>query len=317
MEEKSIFERDADFSSLVKTAKRKSLKKTILISIIVTVLIIVLLWGVLVASIYFMNKRIDTQLNELSTELYVQGANIDINAVSYDNFLVATKTSSKLYKQVGPHIINWDSRDYFYTILGAKTALQTGNAVALNGSPVYSHGQRTIAFHMPTEPTDKNDFDYIADLPGYYNIEVAVSFKEQLPLLDMWEQFPTAQWAWLIDEGLYDEMEEAKKELEKLPDNAMFPMDISEVNDTRAYGFPILHHKTITNNPIESAEAYIAQLNYRDGYPVDVVRGIIGKEAPKDWLIAGVVLTGKQEELLPYLQQNNVHTVRIGVVIPY
>ncbi|WP_107838134.1 hypothetical protein [Metasolibacillus meyeri] len=314
MEEKSIFERNDDFSSLVKTAKRKSLKKTILISIIVTVMVFALLWAVLAVGIYFMNKRIETQLDGLYTELYFTGANIESNATSFDNFLVATKTSSKLYKRVGPHLIDWGTFDYFYTILGAQTVLQTGGAMSINDSSLYTNNQRALTFHVPSEPTNKNDFDYIVGLPDFYNIEVAISFKELLPLSTVQTQFPTTQWAWLLDDGIYAEIEEVKKaEEEASPElSTLFPKDTSEVSDSRAYGFSVWNH-----TPIESAEFYKEQLAYREGPQVDIMRHIIGEQAPKDWLVAGVVLTGKQEELLPYLQQNSVRTVRVGVVIPY
>lgn len=315
MEEKSIFEREDDFSSLVKAAKRKSLKKTIFISVLVTLIVIALLWGALATSIYLMNKRIDAQLEGFQNEMYVQGANIESNATSFDNFLVATKTSSKLYKRVGPHLIAWGSYDYFHTILGAQTVLQANSAMAINDSATYMKNQRALTFHVPTEATDKNDFDYIVSLPDFYNIEVAISFQELLPLSEVQAQFPTTQWAWLLDEGIYTEIEDAKKaEAEAPPElSTLQPKDFSAVSDTRAYGFSIWHDAGL----IQAAELFKEQLAYRQGYSIDIVRGLIGEQEPKDWSIAGVVLTGTPKELLPYLQQNSVRTVRVGVVIPY
>ncbi|MEO4054789.1 hypothetical protein [Solibacillus sp. CAU 1738] len=322
MEEKSIFEQDEQFSSLVKSAKRKSLKRTIVVSVIVTAITLFLLWALLYISIYFMYERMEAQIEESYESNYFLGANVETLGTSYDHFFVAGTTTTSFYKQVGPHLIDWNTSKHFYTILGTKTIMQTGNAFGVNNQ-MYQNNQQLMSFHIPEEETSKNDLDYIKALPDYYNIEVAVSFKEELSLEEMWEHFPTAQWAWIIQNGLRNNIAEEKKrdeEMKKESGNNFPPFletDYSEIYEFNAYGLPIIRNDFITNNPYESAQIYKDQANFIKGYEAEIMRQTIGDISVEDWKVAGVVLTGKQADILPYLQQNDVRTVRIGVVVPY
>lgn len=321
MEEKSIFEQDDQFSSLVKSAKRKTLKRTIIISSMVTILILILLWALLYISIYFMYKNMDTHVQESYESNYFRGANLESGGTLYDHFFIAGTTTTSFYKQVGPHLIDWDTTENFYTILGTDTRLQTSSAFGV-GEKMYQNNHQLMAFHIPEEETTKNDLDYIMGLPDYYNIEVAVSFKNEITLEEMWQQFPTAQWAWLVEDGLRNYIVEEKNQYEEmkeeLGENSTFlNKDYSEIMEYNAYGFPIIHNENITENPYQSAQIYKEQANLMNSYEAKVIRETIGDKPVEEWPIAGVVLTGKKADILPYLQQDSVRTVRVGVIVPY
>ena len=321
MEEKSIFEQDEQFSSLVKSAKRKSLKRTIIISCIVTILTLILLWATLYIGIYFMYKNMDTHVQESYESNHFRGANLEAGGTLYDHYFIAGTTTTSFYKQVGPHLIDWDTIKNFYTILGTDTRLQTSSAFGV-GEKMYQNNHQLMAFHIPEEETTKNDLDYIMSLPDFYNIEVAVSFKKEINLEEMWQQFPTAQWAWLIEDGLRNDIVEEKKQYEEMKEehgeNSTFSnKDYSEVVEYNAYGFPIFHNEYFTNNPGQSAQIYKEQANLMNSYEANIIGKTIGDIPVEEWSIAGVVLTGKKEDILPYLLQDSVRTVRTGVIVPY
>ena len=321
MEEKSIFEQDDQFSSLVKSAKRKSLKRSIIVSSIVTIFILILLWAALYIAIYFMYKNMDTHVQVAYESNYFKGANTESGGTLYDHYFIAGTTTTSFYKQVGPHLIDWDTTKYFFTILGTDTRLQTNGAFGV-GEKMYQNNQQLMAFHLPEQETTKNDLDYIMGLPDFYNIEVAVSFKKELPLETMWQQFPSAQWAWIIEDGLRNMKVEEKKRDDELKEedgenSAHFNTDYSEVMEYSACGFPIYHNEYFTNNPAQSAQIYKDKANLMSSYEAKVISETIGDQPVEEWSIAGVVLTGKKADLLPYLQQDSVRTVRIGVIVPY
>lgn len=322
MEEKSIFEQDNQFSNIVKKAKRKSLKRIIIVSIIVTVVSVLLVWALLYLGTYLMYERMDAQIDESYEANYFQGANITARGTTFDHFFVAGTTTTSYYKQVGPHLIDWETWKYFHTILGTSTIIQTNSIFGL-GDEMYQNNHPTLTFHMPDEETSKNDFDYIQSLPGFYNIEVAISFKEEMPLANMWEAFPNAQWAWIIQNGLRNNIAQKKEQDEEFKKEHdgntpyVYPTDYSEIHGHSAYGFPINRNDLIEVNPFESAQYYKGQANNMKSYQAGIVRQTLGEKPVEDWPIAGIVLTGKQADILPYLQQDEVRTVRIGVVVPY
>ncbi|MEG0386229.1 MAG: hypothetical protein RR642_15925 [Solibacillus sp.] len=322
MEEKSIFEQDDQFSDIVKKAKRKSLKRIIIVSVIVTVITAILLWALLYLGTYLMYERMNAQIEESYEANYFQGANITAKGTSFDHFFVAGTTTTSYYKQVGPHLIDWETTNYFHTILGTSTVMQTKLAFGINNK-MYQNNHPALAFHIPDEETSKTDLDYIQSLPSFYNIEVAVSFKEEMSLAKMWEAFPNTQWAWIIQNGLRNNIAQQKeqdKEFEK--ENGgnspfLYPTDYSEVHGYSAYGFPINRNDFIEVNPFESARYYKDQANIMTSYQADIVRQTLGEQPVENWPIAGVILTGKQADILPYLQKDEIRTVRIGVVVPY
>ncbi|MGE7090456.1 sigma factor regulator N-terminal domain-containing protein [Lysinibacillus sp. NPDC048646] len=357
MEKTIIFNEDQAFQNLVKNAKRKSLKRIVFITISVIICFILLLWGLIATGQYFMYKEMDEQTTQNYLVNTFTGANIQGNGSNYDHFFLAGTTKSHMYKDVNGHQVSWLTREHFYTILGTKAAIYTDNTFQNSENTIYRNNQRVIQFYPYTQPKIEDDSAYLKSLPSYYSVEVALSFNKKLTLEEMAPLFPTAQWAWIIENGLLesiDEQEKAEKELAESQKQA--GIDVPEmpstnyglVNGDNAYGFEIIDSPAYSNNSFQSAEQFIDQI---DMYAYDekealailkekmvergedtsglafhghekldeaeVLKNTIGDGDVKSLKVSGVVLTGTIEEVLPYLENDIVHYVSAGVILPY
>ncbi|MFJ7951711.1 sigma factor regulator N-terminal domain-containing protein [Lysinibacillus sp. NPDC096418] len=356
MEKNSIFNEDPTFQNLVRTAKRKSLKRIILISFSVTVSIALLVYAFIALGQYFMYKEMDKQSTLNYLESTFTGANLQVNSTSYDHFFLAGNTKSPIYKNVNGHEVNWGIREHFYTILGTKAPVN--NSHSSNG---YRNNQRVLKFYPYTESKIEDDLDYLKTLPPFYSVEVGLSFTKELTIDEMASKFPTAQWAWILQNGLLESIDEQKKEARKWEkqlaeqqqetnvDLSKMPkMNYGLVSGDSAYGFQILNNPVITNEPFHSAESFLDQVdmyahdekealnilrkkmetrdkdttglnirNHEKMYEAELLKATIGDVDGHSLKVGGVVLTGTLEEVLPYLENDIVHYVSAGVILPY
>lgn len=352
MEKNSIVNEDPTFQNLVRNAKRKSLKRTILISISVIVCAALLLYALIWNGQYFMYKEMDKQSTLNHIESIFTGANIQGNSTSYDNYFLAGSTKSPLYKNVNGNEVDWGIQEHFYTILGTKALVNNNHAS--NG---YRNNQRVLKFYPYTEPKIEDDLNYLKTLPPFYSVEVGLSFTKDLTLEEMVPQFPTAQWAWIIENGLLESIEEQKEEARKWDEQLAeqqkeTSVDFSKmpktnyglVNGDSAYGFQIRHSPVLTNAPFQSAEDFLFQVDmyahnekevleimeargdditglnlghHEKMYEAELLKATIGDADAQSLKVGGIVLTGTLEEVLPYLENDLVHYVSAGVILPY
>jgi len=312
MKDKSIFEQDDSFSELVKKAKRKSIRRSILISLLVTISILAVLWVVLYIGQYFMYERMYENTEETNNYYSMYGANISPGGTSYDYFFVAGLSSTSVYKEVNGHLINWGSISNFHTILGTKAPLNTSAFIGRNDSE-YKNDYRMVKFHLPNVKATKDDSNYLKTLPGFYSVEVALSFHKEIPLDEANRLFPTARWIWLLQDQLYKDKATFKETSQEV--SSSFSQDFSEINGDDALGFPIELNTSFKDGAIQymnflrdkSGELSDAKeiLQMMEQYNVDQVP------------VGGVILTGTVEEVLPYIAKEPVRVMRTGIILPY
>ncbi|MCR2822285.1 hypothetical protein [Lederbergia panacisoli] len=307
MNEKSIFEQEDSFSDLVKKAKRKSIKRNIVVSVIVTISTLILLWALLYIGQYFMYERMYKDTEETSDYYHMYGANVYPGGSTYDYFIVAGRSNASAYKEVNGHLINWNSNSTFHTILGTRATLNNSSFIEINGKP-YKNDYKVVKFHLPKMEAIHNDIDYLKSLPGFYSVEVALSFREELTLSEVNQTFPTSSWIWLLQDHYYEEAAESQASL-------AFKQDFSEIDGDRALGFPVESNKPFT----EGAEQYITFLQQKSSKLVGAkeVLKSLQQKAPNQIYVAGIILTGTVDEVLPYTTKAPVRVVRTGVIIPY
>lgn len=356
MEKNSIFNEDATFQHLVKNAKRKSVKRMILISIAVIISVAILVYALICLGQYFMYKEMDKQTTQDHLVTTFVGANIEGNSSGYDHFFLAGNTKSPAYKNVNGHQINWLVSEHFYTILGTKARVDNNH-----GGNGYRNNQRILQFYPYSEPKIEDDLGYLKTLPPFYSVEVGLSFTKELTLEEMAPKFPTAQWAWIIDNGLLESIEEQKEAARKWEEqlteqqqetgfdySKMPKTNYGLVNGDSAYGFQIHHSPAVNNEPFYSAEYFLEQLDmyahdekealnilrekmkargedvtglnlddHEKMYEAERLKETIGDADAHSLKVSGIVLTGTLEEVLPYLENDLVHYVSAGVILPY
>ncbi|MBP1917380.1 hypothetical protein J2Z23_004382 [Lederbergia galactosidilyticus] len=308
MKDKSIFAPDDSFSALIKRAKRKSLKRSITISIFVTIGMLILLWGFLYVGQYFMYERMDKDVKETTDYTQMVGANVYPGGGTYDHFFIASTSNVSAYKEVNGHIINWHSTSTFHTIFGTKSTLNTSTFQEVNHA-TYNNNYKMVKFHLPNVEAVHNDVDYLESLPDFYSVEVALSFDEELTLEEVYQTFPTASWLWVASDQLKAERSAESK------NSSAFKGDFSEINGDDAVGFPVDPTKPF----MEGAEQYLFFLKGQSNKLVGAkdVLATMNYQNLNEIPIAGVILTGTVEEILPYTKKQPVRVVRTGVIIPY
>ncbi|WP_203361952.1 anti sigma factor C-terminal domain-containing protein [Bacillus sp. REN10] len=309
MKNKSIFEQDDAFSDLVKKAKRKSIKRNIIISLLVTISTLVFLWILLYIGQYFMYERMYEDTEETNDGYRMYGANVYPSGASYDYFFVVGRSNASAYKEVNGHLINWDSRSSFHTILGTKATVNTSSFIDENDS-TYKNDYKMVKFHLPNKETVHDDLSYLKTLPGFYSVEIALSFHKEIPLRDVEQAFPTASWVWLLQDHLYEDSASTDQ-----ANSLSVKQDFSEVDGDQALGFPVEPNTLFK----EGATQYTTFLKEKSEDLVDAkdVSQMLKQYDPDQIPIAGVILTGTVDEVLPYTTKPSVRVVRTGVIIPY
>lgn len=301
MNDKSIFEQDDAFNDLVKTAKRKSLKRNIVVSFGVTIVVLLVIWALLYVGQYLMYERMSQDTDELFEHYQMYGANVHSNGASFNNFFVASQSIAIAEKKVNGHKIHWDTRGYFYTILGTKAVLQN--------EPI--HDYEVVSFHLPNIKTNADDSMYLKSLPEFYSVEVGISFKEEMPLAEVERLFPTASWLWLVEEQLYNEANDLEKADQEI--QSPFTTDYSKVSGNWAKGFAVEPTESFS----ERAEFFMDSLKQTDVYGARELLANLKQHDVENIPVGGVILTGTVKELLPYISKEPVRVVRTGVIIPY
>lgn len=314
MEGKSIFEQDDKFADLVKIARNRSVKRSIIISMLVTIGTIIILWGLLYVGQHFMYERMYKDADTTNDYYRMYGANVYPNGTTYDYFFVAGSSTVTAHKEVNGHLIGWDSRSNFYTILGTKALFQNNSYIAVNES-TYKNDHEMVKFHLPNEEAINNDLSYLEKLPGYYSVEVALSFDREIPLKEVEETFPTSSWLWLLEDELYEDAVVSKVSLKDFKDSLNFTPDFSEVDGDRVLGFSVEQNISFK----ESATQFITFLQHKseDSLKAEEVLQTLKQFDDDEIPIAGVVLTGTVDEILPYTKKEAVRVVRTGIIIPY
>lgn len=312
MKDRSIFEQDDSFSELMKKAKRKSIKRNIIISLFVSISVLVVLWLLLYIGQHFMYERMYEDAEETNDYYHMYGANVYPNGASYDYFFVAGRSNASTYKKVNGHLINWDFKSNFHTILGTKASINTAVLIDRNDS-TYKNNYKMVNFHLPNEKTIHDDLSYLKTLPDFYSVEVALSFHEEMTLSEVNKVFPEASWVWLLQDHLYRNASSLK---EIYQDNTLsVKRDFSEVDGDHALGFSVEANKAFK----KGAKQYITFLEERSDSLAGAKEALqMLKQPDLDQIpVAGVILTGTAEEVLPYATKAPVRVVRTGVIIPY
>ncbi|WP_203333612.1 anti sigma factor C-terminal domain-containing protein [Planococcus beigongshangi] len=304
-EKNELFPGDGDFSKLVKKARRKSLIRTTLVSVIVSSLLI---FGLMWLGTYLMYKNMETEMDYFYATESIRGANVETGGshYNYTPFSASVMTSSTKYVAGVP--VPWETKKKNFSIFGASQPVQTPSysgrgSIEDDRMVMYFEGERLIEFYSP-----ELDYEFLPDerslleeIDGNKVVEMAFSFDAAYGLEEVEEQFAElADWYWVNVSTTADQSEEQQP-----------------VYGYEAYGF--FQGRDVR----ESADMFIRQLDWlrnekgdfqqEAGRIYDVIAGDDSSEVAVDELsISGVVVTGSPEELEAFADFPMVRAAVLG-----
>ncbi len=303
MSEKSIFDSKDTYQPTIKKAKKKSLKRTILVSIAVTLTTVIVGVVIFLAAHLYMQKTMTDYYNLQVSESAVRGANITLDNGGANSYGIESAITQDQYrKNIDGIPYTWYNEQTLYKIYDKPTTLLDTTITSFDGEQYYRNGQRVMNFLYPRMKSSNDDIALLTSLDSKDKIEVAISFKEELPVDTMLEVFPTAQWAWVIDPMHRDSFDSSLKEI----GSNYVRYVISEY----AYGFSIQPESTIEQN-VEEFKQGLQRLSEEQNNEERLLEKIQG-----ELQVGGIVITGTVEEILPMMEQEQVNYVSVGVIIP-
>ncbi|WP_162596035.1 anti sigma factor C-terminal domain-containing protein [Bacillus sp. CGMCC 1.16541] len=304
--------KDTDFEQLVKKARRRSLIKMIVISLIVSVVVV---FGLYYVGNFVMLKKMEKETRMDSAWNMIRGANVEEQGTSYNYSALSATTKTKIIKHVNGVPLPWGEREKVFTVFGTSRLVTTDGpsgtgSVDAERIPMYFEGERVIEFYHPKVTYKKvfDDRELLKNVDENDVVEMAFSFDKAYKIEEVEKVFKNdLAWFW-VDTFT----EERIKEENELNGDDMFPHNSTTIGD-RAYGFRYLN-----SDAKASSQSFISMLdmlkedggNYQeqaDELYNTLTNGSGKKLEENDVAIIGVVVTGKPEDLQAY---NDVPMIR-------
>lgn len=305
-EENELFPGDGDFSKLVKKARRKSLIRNILVSVVVSSLLFA---GLLWLGTFLMYKSMEKENDYDYAMESIRGANVEMGGSDYNYTPFSANILTSSTKYVAGVPMPWETREKAFSIFGLSRPVQLpsysgSGSLDDDRMVIYFQGERLVEFYSPGF-----DYGYLPDerglLPEIDNnkvVEMAFSFDAAYGIAEVEELFSEQlNWYWV------DVSTAADKEEDQQP-----------VYGYEAYGF--FQNK----DALESAGMFIRQLDWLQNEKgnfqqeaeriYDVIAGDGSSEAMTvdDLTVSGVVVTGSPEELQAFADLPMVRAAVLG-----
>lgn len=302
MNEKSIFDKKDTYQATIKKAKKKSLKRTILTSLAVTLTTLVALMVIFIAAYLHMEKTMNDYANLQRDEGIVQGANITLYRQTTSFGIDSVITQDQYIKNIDGIPFTWYNEQTYFKIYDKPTTLFDTTLTSFDKKQYYRNGQRVMNFLYPSIEVANDDLTYLTSLESTTKVEVAISFKEELSVDEMLEDFPTAQWAWVIDP--------LNRELIERGLQQGVTEDFGYIISEYAYGFSIQSEESIKDN-VKEFKLALHRLSDKESNAKELLVTI--QDSMK---LGGIVVTGTVEEILPMMEQEKINYVSVGAIIP-
>lgn len=317
-DENEFLPRDYEFEGLVKKARRKTLLKMIIISVISSV---VVLGGLYILGSYVLQQTIEKETNAEMGWSSLQGANVESMGTQFNYTPFSATGTTEFVKNVEGVLIPWGERHDVYTMFGtSKRESLSMSGPSKMGSidddrlPFYYEGQRVMEFYHPDVQYVKvyDDRFTLSKMNETTVAEMAFSFDQAYSIQEVQKLFPDhVAWYW-VDTF-------TKKDVKEMSNQAMDKNmeETAVINGFDVYGFP--------NSPRPDTDPslpFISTLNMlkKDGKYEreasnlynDLTNNKKRKLTPDSLKIIGVVVTGKPSELKAYMKSSAVRGAILG-----
>ncbi|MDV2686026.1 anti sigma factor C-terminal domain-containing protein [Alkalihalophilus lindianensis] len=307
--------KDSGLGDLVKKARRKSLIKTISISLVVS---IVVLFSLYWTGSYVIQRQINQSTDDALWSM-VRGANVEGTGASYTYSFTSAIETRDLVKKIGGVSLAWGAEETEYTMFGTKKLLSSVTSIHISQEAgeraiPYFQGERVIEFYHPEVEYQEvyDDRPLLENIPEYMVAEMAFSFDQPYSLQEVVDVFgDQLEWYWVDDFSKEDVKDH--NEMNRVREDEEYHFN-HLIMGNGTYGFPFYEGSTAK----ESAQSFIHTLEYvkeqsnEYEYEVDQVINAITNHGDKDLApenveVIGVVVTGTAEELSQF---DNVEMVR-------
>jgi hypothetical protein len=314
--ENEFFPKDFEFEKLVKKAKKRSMIKMVLISLVISLIV---LTGLYFIGDTVMKIKMEKETSLDSTWNGVMGANIEERGGIFNYSLTSATAKTRLVKIVGGVPIPWGEQEKVFTIFGSSRLISNNGPSGLGYSdderiPMYYEGERVVEFFHP-QVNYKQIFDdrkLLNVIDDNTVVEMAFSFDDGYSIEEVNEVFKEQlAWYW-VDTFSKDEIEN---------DNN-FNED-ENFRDSTIYGFEAYGFSYNRNAETYSASNFISILERvkEDGgdYQEDaekIINNITNqgeiKLEPQNLKIIGVIVTGKPSDLIKFSDESMIRGATLG-----
>ncbi|KAA0547168.1 hypothetical protein FZW96_14450 [Bacillus sp. BGMRC 2118] len=293
--EQSIFDKKDAYQPLVKNAKKKSLKRTILVSTGVMAGILIIL-GIVITTLYFVMERSMGAYQEIKMEQdIVYGANIQLDHSTGSYGIDSILMQDQYIKDIDGVPYTWYNEQTWFRLYDKATTVFDNSISSLDNERYYRNGQRVVNFYIPNGENHEDDRNQVQSLAPDSVVELALSFSGPMSPEEMKKKFPNAQWAWV-----------------QHPDSIH---GSGRVIGDYAYGFT-LTKKGITKD-VEYFQKVLNSLSKKVEKDTRVTPLLQSIKEKGRLEVSGVIVTGTVQELLPLVEKEDVKYVSLGVVLPY
>ncbi len=314
--ENEFFPKDLEFEGLVRKAKKRSMIRMVLISLVISVIV---LFGLFFIGNTVMRIKMEKETDLDSAWNNIMGANIEERGGIFNYSLTSATAKTKLVKVVGGVPIPWGEQEKVFTILGTSRVISTHGPSGSGYSederiPMYYEGERVVEFFHP-QVNYKQVFDdrkLFSVIDDNTVVEMAFSFDDGYSIEEVNEVFKEQlAWYW-VDTFSKDKIEN---------DNNFNKVKIfgdSTIHGFQAYGFSYNR-----NAETYSASNFISIIERvrEDGgdYQEDAERIITNitnqgeiKLEPQNLKIIGVIVTGKPSDLIKFSDESMIRGATLG-----
>lgn len=309
--ENDFFPKDFEFEKLVKKARKRSIVKMVLISLVIS---LVVLFGLYFIGDTVMKIKMDKETNLDSTWNGIMGANIEERGTIFNYSLTSATAKTKLEKVVGGVPIPWGEQEKVFTILGTSRWVSNNGPTGFGyiddeRIPLYYEGERVVEFFHP-QVNYKSIFDdrtVLNVIDDNKVVEMAFSFDDGYSIEEINKVFKDQlAWYWVDTYSENDiESDNQHNADETFRDNPIYGFE--------AYGFP--YNRAAEEYPAANFISILEQVKDDGGVYEEEAEKIIsnitndGKLAlePTNLKIIGVIVTGKPSDLQKF---NNVSIIR-------
>lgn len=308
--ENEFFPKDLDFEKLVKKAKKRSMIRMVLISLVISLIV---LPGLYIIGDRVMIIKMEKETDLDSTWNDIMGANIEEQGTTYNYSPTSATAKMKIVKNVGGVPIPWGEQEKVFTIFGTSRLINTTGAYGTGSIderiPLYYQGERVVEFFHP-QVNYKQIFDDRALLNNIDDnsvVEMAFSFNKGYSIEEVNQVFKEhLAWYW-VDTFSKDVIKEIND----------FSRG-STINGFGAYGFQYNQHPQA--NPASNFISILEMVKEDGGNYQNEAEVIFNnltnqgkmKLEPQNLKIIGVVVTGKPSDLIKFSDKSMIRGATLG-----
>ncbi|MFD1739743.1 anti sigma factor C-terminal domain-containing protein [Bacillus salitolerans] len=304
---------DKDVKSMIKKAKRTTIIRNTIISVVVTP---ILLFAGIVLNSTLVNHQHYKAFGDLEYHERISGPNVFLGSSSFDYGFLGGTFSSEKFKVIEDRVIPWGNETVEFNIFGKAnpTASDRGSAQINEkiGPPQvdrffhYESGERVMLFYHPYLNYDHYlvDFDLLNQVSEDKYIEMALSLDQGYTIDEINTMIPDS-----VDVTWYRVNSYSQSQLDLFKDGENRP-DLAQT----VYGFDAYFDSTFKESK-RTEEDFVEDVkrlkdskynNFFTFYVKDVLYDAI-QENKEDGLIIGIVVTGTKDELqvlngLPFIK---------------